>query len=74
MKALIIVCIALAAGIAVSFFFYTKLTDSVIKDQERQIAKLKRENAYLAKNRKVVKVENITLNGENSNIPSFKEW
>lgn len=74
MKALIIVCIALAAGIAVSFFFYTKITDSVIKDQERQIAKLKRENTYLAKNRKVVKVENITLNGAPDNIPSFKEW
>lgn len=81
MRALFIVCIVLITGIAVSFLLYSRTTDAVIKDQEREISKLKREKAYLERvnkylkdNREIVKVENITLNGEIDNIPSFEEW
>ena len=81
MRALFIVCIVLIAGIAVSFLFYSRTTDAVIKDQEREISKLKREKAYLERvnkylkdNREIVKVENITVNGDIDNIPSFKPW
>ena len=80
MRALIIVCIVLITGIAVSFLLYSRTTDAVIKDQEREISKLKREKATLIKHietlsrRKIVKVENITVNGDIDNIPSFKEW
>ena len=81
MRALFIVCIVLIAGIAVSFLLYSRTTDAVIKDQEREISKLKREKAYLERvnkylkdNREIVKVENITVNGDIDNIPSFEEW
>lgn len=81
MRALFIVCIVLITGIAVSFLLYSRTTDAVIKDQEREISKLKREKAYLERvnkylkdNREIVKVENITVNGDIDNIPSFKPW
>lgn len=81
MRALIIVCIVLITGIAVSFLLYSRTTDAVIKDQAREISKLKREKAYLERvnkylkdNREIVKVENITVNGDIDNIPSFKPW
>lgn len=74
MKGLLILCIALITGIAVLFVLYVKTTAEVIKSQEIEIGKLKREKAYLEKNRKIVKVENITVNGKIDNIPSFKEW
>ena len=78
MRALIIVCIVLIAGIAVSFLLYSRTTDAVIKDQEREISKLKREKAYLERvnkylkdNREIVKVENITINTDPDYLPAY---
>ena len=80
MKFLTVACIVLIALIAVSFVFYTRLTNNIIKDQEREISALKRERGAYQKyierlsRRKLVKVENITVNTDPDNIPSFKEW
>ena len=77
MKFLTIACIVLIALIAVCFVFYTRLTNNIIKDQEREISALKREKAYLEKTikrlsqRKAVKVENITINTDPDYIPSY---
>ena len=77
MKFLTVACIVLIALIAVSFVFYTRLTNNIIKDQEREISALKREKAYLEKTikrlsqRKAVKVENITINTDPDYIPSY---
>ena len=72
MKFLTVACIVLIALIAVYFAFYARITNEVIKGQEREIAQLKRDKAYLERNR--VKVENITIDRAPDNIPSFKEW
>ena len=74
MKGLLILCIVLITAIAILFVLYVKTTAEVIKSQEVEIGKLKREKRYLEKNREIVKVENITLNGDIDNIPSFEEW
>lgn len=80
MKFLTIACIALIAFIGVSFAYYVWLTNNIIKTQEREIAQLERDRAYLKKmverysRRKVVKVENITVNTDPENVPSFKKW
>lgn len=73
MKFLTIACIVLIALITVCFAFYARLTNNIIKEQEREIATLKREKAYLVRltRRKVVKVENITISKEPENIPSY---
>lgn len=78
MRALFIVCIVLITGIAVSFLLYSRTTDAVIKDQAREISKLKREKAYLERvnkylkdNREIVKVENIAINTDPDYLPSY---
>ena len=74
MRGLLILCIVLITAIAILFVLYVKTTAEVIKSQELEIGKLKREKKYLEKNRKIVKVENITVSSDIKNIPSFKEW
>lgn len=69
MKFLTVACIVLIALIAVCFAYYAKTTGDIIKTQEREIAQLKRDKAYLERNR--VKVENITIDRAPDNIPSF---
>lgn len=77
MDFLFIACIVLIAFIAVSFAYYVWLTNNIIKTQEREIGALKREKGALKREiatltrRKVVKVENITVNTDPDNIPSF---
>ena len=72
MRFLFIACIVLIVLIAVCFVFYTKTTGEIIKSQKREIAKLKRDKAYLDRNR--VKVENITVDRTPDNIPSFEPF
>lgn len=72
MKFLTVACIVLIALIAVCFVFYTKTTGEIIKTQEREISKLKREKSYLERNR--VKIENITVDKDPENVPSFEAW
>ncbi len=55
--------------IAIGFIGYKRITENIIKTQEREIAQLKRDKAYLERNR--VKVENITIDRAPDNIPSF---
>ena len=80
MKFLTIACIVLIALIAVCFAFYARITNEVIKGQEREISALKRERGAYQKyierlsRRKLVKVENITVNTDPDNIPSFKPF
>lgn len=80
MKFLTVACIILIALIAACFAFYARLTNEIIKGQERELAALKRERGAYQKyierlsRRKLVKVENITVNTDPDNIPSFKEW
>ncbi len=69
MTFLFIACFVLIALIAASFAYYAKTTGDIIKTQEREIAQLKRDKAYLERNR--VKVENITIDRAPDNIPSF---
>lgn len=72
MTFLLIACLVLLAMIVIGFAYYSKTTGDIIKIQEREISRLKREKAQLEKNR--VKVENITVGMPVENIPSFKEW
>lgn len=69
MDFLFIACMVLLALIISGFAYYAKTTGDIIKDQEREIAQLKRDKAYLERNR--VKVENITIDRAPDNIPSF---
>ena len=77
MRFLTFACIALIVLIAASFAFYARLTNNIIKDQEREISRLKRERGALKKHierisrRKVVKVENITINSDPDYLPSY---
>lgn len=71
MKGLLILCIVLITGIAILFGLYVKTTAEVIKSQEIEIGKLKREKRYLEKNREIVKVENITINKDPDYLPSY---
>lgn len=77
MRFLVFACIALIAFIALAFSYYVWLTNNIIKTQEREIGALKRENGALKKHiarlsrRKVVKVENITINTDPDNVPSY---
>lgn len=77
MKFLTFACIVLIALIAVSFAFYARLTNSIIKDQEREISRLKRERGALKNHierlsrRKIVKVENITINADPIKAPEY---
>ena len=72
MTFLFIACLVLLALIGSGFAYYVKTTNDIIKIQEREIAQLKRDKAYLERNR--VKVENITVDRAPDNIPSFKPW
>ena len=69
MDFLFIACMVLLALIIFGFAYYAKTTGDIIKTQEREIARLKRDKAYLERNR--VKVENITIDRAPDNIPSF---
>lgn len=69
MTFLFIACFVLIALISAGFAYYAKTTGDIIKAQEREIAQLKRDKAYLERNR--VKVENITIDRAPDNIPSF---
>ena len=77
MRFLTFACIALIVLIALTFAYYVKTTNSIIKAQEREIAHYKRENGALKKHiekisrRKVVKVENITINTDPDNVPEY---
>lgn len=77
MRFLTFACIALIAFIGVSFAYYVWLTNNIIKTQEREIASLKRENGAIRKHierlsrRKIVKVENITINTDPDNVPEY---
>lgn len=77
MKILTVACIVLIVLIAVSFAIYAKLTDNLIERQEIEITRLKRERGALKKHveelsrRKVVKVENITINKDPDYLPSY---
>jgi uncharacterized membrane protein len=77
MRFLTFACIALIAFIALAFAYYVWLTNNIIKTQEREIGALKREREALKKHiarlsrRKVVKVENITINTDPDNVPSY---
>lgn len=80
MKFLTIACIVLIAFIGISFAYYVWLTNNIIKTQELEISVLKKEKKAYQKyierlsHRKLVKVENITVNTDPDNIPSFKPW
>lgn len=78
MKFLTFACIVLIVLIAVAFAFYARLTNEVIKGQEREIAALKRERGAYQKyierlsRRKIVKVENITVKADElDNLPDY---
>ena len=78
MRFLTFACIVLIALIALSFAFYARLTNNIIKDQEREISRLKRENGAIRKHierlsrRKIVKVENITVRADElDNLPEY---
>lgn len=77
MRFLTFACIALIVLIALAFAYYVKITNDIIKTQEREIASLKRERGALKKHvetlsrRKVVKVENITINTDPDYLPSY---
>jgi len=77
MRFLTFACIALIVLIAVSFAFYVRLTNNIIKDQECEISRLKRENGAIRKHierlskRKIVKVENITINPDPIKAPEY---
>lgn len=49
MKFVFIVLIVAISGILIGWFGYSFLTESIIKDQEREIAKLKADNRRLRK-------------------------
>lgn len=72
MTFLLIACLLLLALIGSGFAYYVKTTNDIIKIQEREISRLKREKAYLERNR--VKIENITIDKAPDNVPSFKPW
>lgn len=77
MKFLTFACIVLIALIALSFAFYARLTNEIIKGQEREIAALKRERGAYQKyierlsRRKRVKVETIMINMDPDNLPEY---
>ena len=78
MNALIIAILVTLLVLIVSFIGYTVTTASYIRDQDREIARLKRENKAL-RSQKADKVEVIYTNAPNasekpSNVPSFDKW